>query len=120
MITKERPTVVSNKVPGLPKAVLQGLQTKQRIINQVIDGHMPLWQAAQEFQAAHQAALICLETATGIPRHSLDNEALCRSIIGWVYLSLSDRPEQADRVSERLESELRDSMQNQNWLVTTR
>jgi hypothetical protein len=94
--------------PALPKAVLLGLQQKRAIINEVIDGHLPLWEAAGRFQIAHQAARVCLETATGVPTHSIDGEAVCRTIIGWVCLALSDRPEHADRVSERLEAELRE------------
>jgi hypothetical protein len=97
-----------NIAPALPKAVLLGLQQKQAIITEVIDGHLGLWEAAGQFQAAHQAARVCLETATGVPTHSIDGETVCRTIIGWVYLALSDRPEHADRVSERLEGELRE------------
>ena len=97
-----------NAAPGLPKAVLLGLQQKQAIINQVIEGRLPLMEAATRFQAAHQAARLCLERATGVPGHTIDGEAVCRTIIGWVCLALSDRPEQADRVSERLEGELRE------------
>ena len=103
-----------------PKAVLQGLQQKQRIINQVIDGRLPLWDAATEFQAAHRAAGVCLERATGVPGHAIAAEDACRTIIGGVHLTLSDRPEQADRVSERLESELRDHLQRTNQLVPPR
>ena len=98
----------SNAAPALPKAVLLGLKQKQAIIHEVIDGHLPLWEAAGQFQAAHQAARVCLEKATGVPGHTIDGEAVCRTIIGWVYLTLLDRPEQADRVSERLEGELRE------------
>ena len=96
--------------PALPKAVLLGLQQKQAIINQVIEGKLPLWEAASRFQAAHQAARQCLETATGVPSHTIDGESVCRQIIGWVHLVLSERPEQADRVSERLETELREHL----------
>jgi hypothetical protein len=105
--------------PALPKAVLLGLQQKQAIINQVIEGRLPLWEAADRFQAAHQAARVCLETATGVPGHSIDGEAVCRQIIGWVYLALSDRPEQADRVSERLEGELREHLTKHPAVVLT-
>jgi hypothetical protein len=94
--------------PNLPNAVLIGLQQKRAIINQVIEGRLALWDAAGRFQAAHQAARACLERATGVPNNTIDGESVCRTIIGWVHLVLSDRPEQADRVSERLESELRD------------
>jgi hypothetical protein len=99
---------VRNAEPALPKAVLLGLQQKQAIINQVIEGRLGLSEAASRFQAAHRAASVCLETATGVPSLTIDNESACRTIIGWVCLALSDRPEQADRVSERLEGELRD------------
>jgi len=109
---------VPNSAPALPKAVLLGLQQKQAIINQVIDGHLPLWEAAGRFQAAHQAARVCLERATGVPTHTIDGETVCRTIIGWVCLALSDRPEHADRVSERLEGELRELL-SRNALVKT-
>ena len=101
-----------NVEPTLQKAVLLGLQQKQAIINQVIDGKLPLFEAAGKFLVAHQAAGVCLERATGVPSHSIENEDACRTIIGWVYLALSDRPEHADRVSERLECELRDMKKN--------
>jgi hypothetical protein len=113
--TKHHPAgLVRNSDPALPKAVLAGLQQKQAIISQVIEGRLPLWDAAGRFQAAHQAARACLERATGVPGHSIDGEAVCRQIIGWVCLALSDRPEQADRVSERLETELRDHLNKVN------
>ena len=113
-VGKEMP----NAAPTLPKAVLLGLQQKQAIINEVIGGHLPLWEAAGRFQAAHQAARVCLESATGVPNHTIDGEAVCRTIIGWVYLALSDRPEHADKVSERLEGELREYL-SRNALVKT-
>jgi len=118
--TKTYPAGVAepNAAPALPKAVLLGLQQKQAIINQVIEGHLPLWEAAGRFQVAHQAARVCLERATGVPTHTIDNEAVCRTIIGWVYLTLLDRPEQADRVSERLEGELREQL-SKNALTKT-
>jgi hypothetical protein len=109
---------VPNAAPALPKAVMLGLQQKQAIIHQVIDGHLPLWEAAGRFQVAHQAARVCLERATGVPGHTIDNESVCRTIIGWVYLTLIDRPEQADRVSERLEGELREVL-SRNALAKT-
>lgn len=101
-----------NAEPTLPRAVILGLQQKQAIINQVIEGRLPLWEAAGRFQVAHKAAGECLESATGVPNRSIDGESVCRTIIGWVCLALSDRPEQANRVSERLEVELRDTLKN--------
>jgi hypothetical protein len=109
-----------NAEPALPKAVLLGLQQKQAIIVQVIEGRLPLWEAASRFQVAHQAACVCLETATGVPNHSIDGESVCRTIIGWVHLALSDRPEQAERVSEKLEVELRDTLKNNSQALTPR
>lgn len=97
-----------------------GLLQKQAIISQVIDGKLPLWEAAGRFHLAHQAACRCLESATGVPNHSIDGESVCRTIIGWVYLTLSDRPEQADRVSERLEVELRNTLKNAPVLTSSR
>ena len=115
MPTKHYPAGrVRNSDPSLPTAVLVGLQQKQAIINQVIEGRLPLWDAAGRFQAAHQAARACLERATGVPGHAIDGETVCRTIIGWVCLALSDRPEQADRVSERLETELRETLNKMN------
>jgi hypothetical protein len=106
--------------PALTKAVLLGLQQKQAIINQVIDGRLPLTEAAGRFLVAHQAAGVCLEQATGVPSHTIENEDACRTIIGWVCLALSDRPEYADRVSERLECELRDMKKNLSALKPPR
>ena len=110
--------VAKNAAPALPNAVLAGLQQKQSIINRVIEGRLPLWEAASQFQVAHRAACACLESATGVPNHSIDSEATCRTIIGWVCLALSDRPEQADRVSERLETELRDALKKNTSALT--
>jgi hypothetical protein len=107
-----------NAAPALPRAVLLGLKQKQAIINEVIDGHLPLWEAAGRFQAAHQAARVCLEKATGVPGHTIDGETVCRTIIGWVYLALVDRPEQADKVSERLECELREALKKNTPALT--
>jgi len=107
-----------NAEPALPKAVLAGLLQKQAIINQVIDGKLPLWEAAGRFSLAHRAAIACLERATGVPNHSIDGEEVCRTIIGWVYLALSDRPEHADRVSERLECELREQLKKNEPALT--
>jgi hypothetical protein len=94
----------------LPKTVLLALQQKRAIIDEVIEGRLPLWEAAPRFQAAHAAASQCMESATGVPNPLPDSETLCRTIIGWVHLSLSDRPETADRISDRLESELREHL----------
>lgn len=109
MPTKLKPaknTLRPVPVATLPKTVLQGIERKRAIIDEVIEGRLPLWEAAPKFQAASLAASKCMESATGVPNPLADSESLCRTIIGWVHLCLSDRPEQADRISARLESEL--------------
>ncbi|MSR53216.1 MAG: hypothetical protein EXS09_07985 [Gemmataceae bacterium] len=111
---------VCNAEPALPKAVMLGLQQKQVIITQVIDGKLPLREAADRFQLAHLAAGRCSESTTGVPNHLIDNESVGRTVIGWVYLALSARPEQADRVSERLEVEIRDTLKNATTVATQR
>ena len=63
-----------------------------------------------------------MENATGVPSAVFDSENLCRTVIGWVYLSLSNRPEEAERVSDRLERELQvhlDKNGKANQLTTT-
>jgi hypothetical protein len=97
--------------PQLPTTVLQCLVVKQQIIRQVIEGRMVLWEAASRFQTVHRVAAACIESATGIPASTSDGENLCRTVIGWVYLSLSNRPEEAERVSNRLERELQSHLE---------
>ncbi len=93
-----------------PRALLQGLQQKRKIITELIDGHMPLMVAAAQFEAAHQVTTVCFQQITGVPAPT-DSESICRMMIGWVHLELSDRPEQAERISEKLERELQGYLQ---------
>src|SRR5437763_1294716 len=80
-------------LPSSPALVR--LRAKQRAVGQVIAGTLSLVEAATCFGAGEK-------NGTG-----RDGETLCRTVIGWVHLALSDRPEQAEAVSERLEDELR-------------
>src|SRR5579871_4903527 len=80
-------------LPSSP--VLARLRAKQLAVGQVIAGTMSLTEAAACFGTGEK-------NVTG-----RDGERLCRTVIGWVHLALSDRPEQAEAVSERLEDELR-------------
>ena len=89
-VSRERHTNTS-----CPGSALQELHAKQAIVSDVIDGRLPLVEAAARFQAAWRSA-------NGID----DGETACRTVIGWVHLTLSAHPEQADRVSDRLEREL--------------
>lgn len=87
-----------NRLPG-------ALRQKQQIVSRLIEGRLCLTEAAAGFRAATNAA--GSSGAAGIlnPLPS-DGESICRTVIGWVHLALADRPEQADAVSARLESEL--------------
>jgi hypothetical protein len=49
---------------------------------------------------------VSFEIATGVPSIIQDNENVCRTVIGWVHLALENRPEEAERITERLEREL--------------
>jgi hypothetical protein len=80
-------------LPSSP--ALARLRAKQRAVGQVIAGTLSLVEAASHFGAGDRDVA------------GRNGEALCRTVIGWVHLALSDRPEQAEAVSERLEAELR-------------
>lgn len=90
----------------LPRIVLQSLSSKQQIINELIEGRLEFLEAASRFQVVHHVTAACFENATGVSAAVADSENLCRMVIGWVYLALSNRPEEAERVSNRLEGEL--------------
>jgi hypothetical protein len=79
---------------------LQRLDAKKGIIGQIIDGRLQLVEAAARFRQLNRA------TAVGTTPNGESDEDLCRSIIGWVYLALSERPERAEALSEQLEAEL--------------
>jgi hypothetical protein len=70
---------------------LQRLEAKQRVIADLIGGRLTLFEAAARFRRASGGG---------------DGEALCRAVIGWAHLALSDRPERAEVFSEVLENEL--------------
>ena len=85
---------------------LQRLDAKKEIIGQIIDGRLHLVEAAGAFRELNPFAS---NTSTGRVRKESD-EDLCRSLIGWVHLALSERPERADSISDRLEAELADHL----------
>ena len=114
---KGAPTMATNPYPAervskntsttnFPRVVQQCLSAKQQIINELIAGRLPLLEATARFQAEHSTSAACLATATGVPMTNGDGENMCRTVIGWVFLTLSNRPEEAERVSTRLELEL--------------
>jgi hypothetical protein len=102
----ERETLNTPSLDRPARAVLRGLHVKKAIVNQLIEGRLPFLEAAAQFQVAQRLSSPCLEHATGVPGGTGDSEAICRALIGWVHLALSDRPEQAELVSDRLEREL--------------
>jgi hypothetical protein len=73
-------------------AALVPLARKLDAVSQLIEGRLTLLEAASRFQA--------------VGGSDADGETVCRTVIGWVHLLLNERPEQAEAVSERLESEL--------------
>lgn len=93
-----------------PDRVLQGVQRKKDLIHRLIEGRLPLLAAAAEFQDIHRGSTATLERSLGFLDVPGDAEGLCRAVIGWAYLELRERPEQADAVTERLESELQRSL----------
>jgi hypothetical protein len=85
--------------PGGPareeyRRTLERLQARQQVVADVIAGRLRLMEAAARFRDAQGAC------------PTEDDERLCRAVIGWVYLALSDRPERAEALSQELEREL--------------
>ena len=77
--------------PAATGDVLQGLVEKNRIIGELIEGRVSLREAAGRFQKAHVAGGDCLERTTGVPSRPVETENNCRSLIGWVRLTLRER-----------------------------
>jgi hypothetical protein len=87
------------------RLMLQRLQAKQQIIAELIAGKLELFEAASRFQAVHAVAAACFDSPA-VSTSRVDSENVCRTVIGWVHLALAHRPEEAERVSSRLEREL--------------
>jgi hypothetical protein len=82
---------------------LQRLDAKKEVIGQLIDGRLHLLDAAAQFRQLNRP--VPIGAAQAGTRNDSD-EDLCRSLIGWVYLALSERPERAEALSDQLEAEL--------------
>jgi hypothetical protein len=94
-----------NVHPVSVEPALQHVRAKQQIIHRLIDGELGLFEAAARFwQVQKQDSVRGPLPAPG--PNPQDGEGVCRTVIGWAYLALADRPEQANSLSERLESEL--------------
>ncbi len=81
------------------RLALERLQAKQQIIAELIHGRLPLLEATARFRAAQRRR-------ENDPASPDEGEQLCRTVIGWAHLALSERPERADAFSEGLEQEL--------------
>src|SRR5271166_5263171 len=79
----------------------KSLTTKQQIINELIAGRLELMEATARFHAVHSESAFHLSRATGAPAAAAGIENMCRTVIGWVHLTLRNRPEEADRLSNR-------------------
>jgi hypothetical protein len=77
------------------RQALARLQAKQQAVADLIAGRADLLQAAARFRAA-------------LPGGAADGEPVCRAVIGWAYLALSDRPERAEALTDALERQLTD------------
>jgi hypothetical protein len=77
--------------PSAARDLLAELRRKQQAVTAVLDGKLSLLEAAGRFRDENASS---------------DGETLCRTVIGWVHLALSERPEKAEAVSLRLEGEL--------------
>jgi hypothetical protein len=87
---------------------LQRLQVKQDIVAQLVAGRVSLLEAAARFRAASQP-LSDGASLAALARSGQDaDERICRTLIGWAYLSLCEYPERAEAVSNRLETDLQD------------
>jgi hypothetical protein len=95
------------------RLALRRLEAKQQAIQELIAGRLHLVDAAARFHAASRLPLDSVAQASAEALDPLILEDLCRTVIGWAYLALSDRPEAADRLSDRLETQLNDYLAHQ-------
>ncbi len=107
------------------------LATKKEIIFQVIEGRLPLLEAAARFAAVTTRSITPEKSADRRVdsnelafssrnfSRNLDDESICRTVIGWVHLALRDRPEQAEFVSNRLENELQTQLDRCGKIILT-
>jgi hypothetical protein len=77
--------------------MLERLQAKQQVIEDLVEGRVALLEAAARFGAAQ---------AVGVE----DGLRLCQAVIGWAHLALRDRPEKAEALSQELEEQLEEHL----------
>src|SRR5947209_19057845 len=87
------------------RLALERLRVKQQVIAELIGGRLQLLEATARFRDAQR---LPGRDRAGAQRLAFaeDGELLCRTVIGWAHLALSDRPERAETFSEGLEQEL--------------
>jgi hypothetical protein len=92
------PAIATRTHSTRPASVaLARVADKQRVVEQVAVGRLTLLDGAARFAAL----------GPNLPTTADDLEGLCRTVIGWAGLSLSDCPERAAAVVGRLEEQLR-------------
>jgi hypothetical protein len=90
------------EVQGIP--VVRRTFEKHRIVQDLLAHRLTLWQAADEFreldEEVHQAKP--LDTPSGM-MPPFDEEKMCRNVIVWVRVELSNQPDVANKVADELE-----------------
>lgn len=110
------PVPLRRAVTPAVERVSQAIQAKRQVVRHLIDGQVSILTAAACFRAAEREEGLAFDGCLGLSM-SADAESFCRSLIGWVHLTLADRPEQAEEVSDRLESELRAAIERDGRVV---
>jgi len=86
--------------------ILQRIQIKRDIVQDVIHGRMPLRQAAAEFTELNSVCPAHLRVFRHQHPGMSDEEIMCRNVMSFVAMELQGRPEEAASVQARLEREL--------------
>jgi hypothetical protein len=92
---------------------LHRLQIKQDIVAQLVAGRVSLLEAAARFRAASQPFSDGASLGSAIRPVQESAEHICRTLIGWAYLALSEYPERAEAVTNRLETDLQEVLDRQ-------
>ena len=105
MTTRPYPSETVDSPFTTMNIVRAAVAAKKQILAELIEGHLTLIEAVARFEAVKCDTTTEILRTLGVtpPENTLSR---CRAVIGWVQLVLSDRPEQAEAVSERLEVEL--------------
>jgi hypothetical protein len=69
------------------RALLQGIETKERVIEELLDGRLTLFEAAALFRHVDEQYPVRLQTP-------LSSEGLCWHVLQWVRVALRKLPEE--------------------------